>query len=281
MKNGISKQLKNISTVILFSIVFSGSVPSALAAIIDRDDELKIISVHPTPTLELSVLGAAEAGSDGAVMLVSLEYDAKQVTSEIESLRIVNPGYQVNTARADAETGLATLSMPDFKSEWPIAVRASQIGLYINGSVTLTPAQVRHLQKLEKQGKRASEAFVLNVPVSSTFISTRVIESYRAESQVCNRIAGKNVRSVIRGLLDFTKPREIRNVQTFEDLKKQIIDRCFVLVTPPVAISNWSTLLDSSLERSKMTDPIVATFTQRANVQKRHTVSPSVVLTIQ
>lgn len=270
-------QFQNILAVVLFTIVFIGAVTSARSAVIDHDDELKIITVHPTPTLELSILGAAEAGIDGAVMLVSLEYDAKHVTGEIEALRLANPGYQVNTARADSDTGLATLSLPELKAEWPIAVRASQIGLYVNGSVTLTSAQVRHLQKL---GKRANEAFILKVPSSSTFMSNRVVETYKADDSICTRIAGTNVRTVIRGFMDFAKPREIRNSQTFDDLKKQVMDRCFVLPNSTGAISSWSALLDTVVERSRDAHGITATYTQRANVQKRHTVSPIVTLTI-
>lgn len=268
---------QRISALVLFSIVMIGAITPATSAVIDHDEDLKIITVHPTPTLELSILGAAESGNEGAVMLVSLEYDSKQVTAEIEGLRTANPGYQVNTARADADAGVATLSLPELKAEWPLAVRASQIGLYVNGSVSLTPAQVRFLQK---QGKRAAEAFVLKVPSSSSVLTTRVIESYKAEASVCSRIGGTNVRSLIRGLTEFAKPREIRNSQTFDDLKKQIVERCFTLPNPTGAISTWSALLDTAVERARDLPSITATYTQRTNVQMRHTVSPNVVLTI-
>lgn len=276
MKSSI-QQFQKISAIVLFTVILIGAVKPATSAVLDHDDDAKVITVHPTPTLELSILGASESGNDGAVMLVSLEYDAKHVTGEIEALRAANPGYQVNTARADAETGIATLSLPEFKAEWPLAVRASQIGLYINGSVTLTPGQVRYLQKL---GKRASEAFVLKVPSSSSFIATRVVETYKADASVCNRIAGTNVRSVIRSLMEISRPREIRNSQTFDDLKRQIVDRCFALPAPTSSVSSWSTLLDTSVDRSRDTQPITATYTQRTTVQLRHTISPIMVLTI-
>ena len=271
------QNLQKISAIVLFTVVMIGAIQPATSAVIDHDQDAKTITVHPTPTLELSILGAAEAGSEGAVMLVSLEYDAKQVTGEIEALRLANPGYQVNTARADAEAGIAILSLPELKAEWPLAVRASQIGLYVNGSVTLTSQQVRFLQKL---GRRASDAFVLKVPSSSTVITTRVVETYKADSGICGRIAGPNVRSVIRSLMEISKPREIRNVQTFDDLKKQIVDRCFALPNSTSSVSTWSSLLDTAVERSRETQAITATYTQRTTVQLRHTVAPTITLTI-
>lgn len=273
----IHKTIQNISAVVLFTMVLVGAVTPASSAVIDHDDDAKVITVHPTPKLELSILGAAEAGREGAVMLVSLEYDAKQVTEEIESLRLANPGYQVNTARADSDVAQATLSLPDMKAEWPLAVRASQLGLYINTSVTLTPSQIRHLQKL---GSRAAEAFVLKVPSSSSFVASRVVETYKADASLCGRIAGTNVRSVIRSLMEITKPREIRNSQTFDDLKKQIVDRCFALPNSTASVSTWSSLLDTAVERTRETQAITATYTQRTTVQMRHTIAPTIALTI-
>lgn len=271
------KSFIGVSTVVLFTIILISAPRLASSAVIDRDEELKIITVHPTPSLELNVLGADDSGSDGAVMMVSLEYGGKLVNGEIAALRAANPGYQVNTVRADAESGTAILSLQDLKSEWSLPVRASQLGLYLNATVSLTPEQVRYLKK---RGSQAAEAFSLKVPSSSSFLSTRVVEAYRADSNVCARVAGTNVRTVIRGLMELSKPREIRNLQTFDDLKKQILDRCFSLPNPSSSISSWSALLDTSVERTRDLPLITATFTQRTNTQLRHTVSPIIALSI-
>ena len=210
-------------------------------------------------------------------MLISLDYDGTRATAEIDSLRAANPGYQVNTARADASAGNVSLSLPELKAEWTIPVRASQVGLFINVSAMLTPAQVRYLQKL---GQRASEAFVLKIPAESTFISSRVIESYKADAAVCSRISGTNMRSVITGLADFAKPPEIRNSQTFDDLRKQILDRCFALPTATGPIASWSALLDTSVDRVRDPQAITAQYSQRSYVRKQHTVSPVISVSI-
>lgn len=272
------KNLGSFSAKAAFVIIgFTNFAVPVSGAVLDRDDELKIITMHPTPTVDLQVIGAGEGGQDGAPLLVSLEYQSKYVASEIEALKDQNPGYEVKVVRADTEAPTATLGLPDLRVEFQIPVRASQIGLFVNTSVWLSAAQVRYLQKL---GGKASQAFTLVFPSTSSFLTTRIVESYKSDPQLCSRIAGNNVRSVMRGILDFPKPREIRNLQTFDDLKRQIIDRCFVLSASQNAVSSWSGLLDVAVERAKSGESLTALFTQKTNVQKRHTITPAMTLTI-
>lgn len=278
------KKLKTTYRTQVVTLLLAGfSVLTAAPAqseVVDRDDDQKTIAWHPTPVLELSILGADEADLDQAVLMVSLNYQSPRVQQELDALRAANAGYQVITLGADSLSRAATLEMPEIGAKFGLSVRASQYGPFINTTLAISKSQVQYLQKVVKQGRKLSDVITLALPVVSDYLVTKVVESYRIEQRLCDRVPGGNVRSVMRGLMDFARPREIRHNETYQELKRLVVEKCFTIETPADAASDWKTLLNTAVGRAKLVEPLIAEFTQRTSVRKQHTVVPALELTI-
>lgn len=235
------------------------------ATILETNQNEKKIYMHPTPTLELSLLNL---DADGGVLFVFLNYDSDTTKNEIESLKISNPNFQIQPVMAESSASMAKLRLLSIHLSEDLSMRQGQMGPYINAQIKLNKDQVAKLKSLSEN---TADQVSIEIESKSKYQSQQVLEEYH-DDQICSQMNATNLRKVIDALVHLQQPSSIKYPQTFTAFKNSILEKCFE--TQQNTILSFKELLETPVSVRKPQSSIAGNYTQLLQQTKVLKIKP-------
>lgn len=240
----------------------------ARAAILDMNSTDQMIYIHPTPTLQLSLL---DLGNDGGILSVSLDYESAATRTEINDLQSRYPGRTVQVVMAEPQTNTATLSIPEIDLQQDLLLRQGQMGPYINNQFQLNHEQMRKAFSL---GKTLADFVHFSINARASYVSTQVIEEYTVPSVVCSALRVRSVKDLISSLGRWQKPNGVRYPQTFDAFKSEVLEHCFSMSSS--SVNSFQDLLNLSVQTNPTAKRISGQFLDKKSQSKTFSLIPHV-----
>jgi hypothetical protein len=242
---------------------------NAFALVLEVNEGDKKIFYHPTPAL---VLNLTDLGSDGGFLTAFLDYSNQKTKAEYNEISSQYLNYDVQVLGAEPVSGIVTLKIPKASFLRELTIRNGQLGPYINSNFDLKKDEVDSLLRV----KDLESEVILTIDVKSSYSSSQVIEAYHTDSGFCEQLKVKDVSDLMQTLISLKRPREIKFNQTFDSLKRSIIDQCFE--AEPSVVNNFNELMNTQLKVNRAKSAPLGKYLENLWVKKEYQIKPHVTL---
>jgi hypothetical protein len=263
MKPLISTSLTLLTLLTLLLVLTN----NAHAFVVEVNRSERKVFYHPTPDLNLSL---TNLGEDGGLLFVSLDYDTPRSKSELAEIKAQYPNYLIQVVGADpvSPTARLEISKVGFIRELPL--RNGQLGPYLNANMEIDKAQLERIWKLQDP----ESAIDLSLNVKTSYHTIRVLETFQAKSSYCEDLGIKTVGDLVLTFSSLPRPQSILYQQTFDSLKKSILEQCFEINEDRV--SSFGQLLKSEVRVSRTAKTLLGQFTQPVDQEKVFNLKPRI-----
>ncbi len=245
----------------------------SMAGVLEVSPENQRVYYHPTPILTVNVI---DAGTDGGVMIVGLDYESTSTRQELDALKNQYPNYEIQAVMAESIKEIVTLILPEIGIHQDFRLRQGQMGPYLNSSLNLTKEQVATIKRSKE---KLAVNFILKISAKTKYNDVLLKERFEQKEDLCLNFKAKNVIDIIQTLSSLQRPKVIKYDETFSQLKSSLLNNCFDLI--PKNVASFSDLMKVEITTHRSRENIVVETFENKSVDKTFEISPVLKLEIQ